>query len=141
MALVRQTLSFRNSNLMTPFGRRNANCCTKGDSIPAALASEMEICFGFLVVSIPTYKPIYRKMMNGLARAQDSRTRKHYQLETGSYGSNKGFPHTSQDSARPTLSPEHMEVVVIHDIELASHFQHNGDWIRVAENGQDRSRF
>ncbi|KAG6368463.1 hypothetical protein INS49_002670 [Diaporthe citri] len=46
------------------------------DAVPAAWASEAEICAGFLVVSIPTYRPIYRKIVYGSADALDPRTGK-----------------------------------------------------------------
>lgn len=93
----------------------------------------MEICFGFLVVSIPTYRPIYRKIMDGLARTVDARSRKHYQLEAESYESNKSAPHTCQVSAQQIFSPAQLGIVVTDDVELVRYVQHNGDWIRVAE--------
>lgn len=124
-----------------PLGRMNANRCTKGDSIPAALVSEVELCFGFLVVSIPTYRSIYRKMTDGLASALEARIRKPYQVGAGSYGSNNSAPYTFQVSAQRTLSPAQMGIVILNDIQLVRHVQHNGDWIRVAENEHDRSRF
>ncbi|KAL2277766.1 hypothetical protein FJTKL_15203 [Diaporthe vaccinii] len=66
------------------------------DAVPAAWASEAEICAGFLVVSIPTYRPIYRKAVYGSDDALDVRTGKCYQLELGSYESNN---HASQGAS------------------------------------------
>lgn len=113
----------------------------KGTAIPAAWVSEVEICFGFLVVSIPTYRPIYRKIVYGSADAQDVRTGNSYQLEAGSYGSNKNASHNVQVSAQRTVPPTQFGISVTDEVELVRHIQHNGSWVRVAESYHDRSAY
>lgn len=117
------------------------NLCAKGDAVPAAWASEAEICAGFLVVSIPTYRPIYRKIVYGSAGALDVRTGKSYQIEPGSHESNDHASHKVQVSAQRILSPAQLGISVTDDIELVRHIQHNGSWVRMEESEIDGSRF
>lgn len=105
--------------------------CAKGDAVPAAWASEAEICAGFLVVSIPTYRPIYRKVVYGSDDALDVRTGKCYELELGSYESNNHASHKAQVSAQRILSPAQLGASVTDDIELVKRVQHNGSWVRM----------
>lgn len=116
------------------------NLCAKGDAVPAVWASEAEKCAGFLVVSIPTYRPIYRKIVCGSADALDVRTGKSYQLEPGSHESNDHISHKAQVSAQRILSPAQLGINVTDDIELVRHIQHNSSWVRM-ENDIDGSRF
>lgn len=109
--------------------------------MPAAWVSEVELCAGFLVVSIPTYRPIYRKIVYGSADALDVRTGKSYQLEAGSYENNKNGSHKVQVSVQRTVPPTQLGISVTDDIELVRHIQHNGSWVRVAENYHDRSAY
>lgn len=118
-------------------------CAPKGADIPVAWASEAELCVGFLVVSIPTYQPIYRRLVYGSADALDVRTGKVYQLQAGSYETKNHASHTEQISAQHTLPPAQLAtcISVTDEIELVRNAQHNGTWVRMAGNDFGGSRF
>lgn len=119
----------------------NTNLCAKGDAVPAAWASEAEICTGFLVVSIPTYRLIYRRIVYGSADALDAGAGKPYQLEPISHESNNHASHNVQVSAQRILSPAKLGISVTDDFELVRHIQHNGSWVRMEESEIHGSRF
>lgn len=113
----------------------------KGDAVPAAWASEVELCGGFLVVSIPTYRPIYRKIVYGSADAPEARAGKPYQPEPGPHERNNHASHKVQVPAQRIPSPAQLGTSVTDDIELVRHIQHNGAWMKMEENEIDGPRF
>ncbi|KAG8159748.1 hypothetical protein KVR01_010385 [Diaporthe batatas] len=97
--------------------------------IPAAWASEAELCVGFLVVSIPTYQPIYRRLVYGSADALHVRTGKAYQFQPWSRKSKSHLSHVAKASSQSTLSPMPLGISVADDVQPVRHTQHVATWV------------
>lgn len=104
-------------------------------------ASEAELCVGFLVVSIPTYQPIYRRLVYGSADALEVRTGKAYKLQAESHKSKNQVSHQVKASSQATLPPIPLGISVTDDIQPVRLTQHNGSWVGIAENDVGGSRF
>jgi hypothetical protein len=113
--------------------------------------SATELTVGFLVVSIPTYKRIYRWVFKG-EHYRPSKSSDPYSYDNNynrnlapfSYSqsdkSNKETTHASQVSSAQTIDRIPSFITVPDQIELARHAKKNGTWLEVpddAELGQD----
>lgn len=113
-----------------------------GTAIPAAYLSEAEICVGFLVVSIPTYRPMYHKIVHGTAHSteSDSSVGPGYNVKIGSNGYNKTASNLVQLSPDQTLNSMTQGISVTDDVELVRHAQRDGTWVRVSDENNNDER-
>lgn len=112
-----------------------------GTAIPAGWVSEAELCVGFLAVSMPTYRPIYRKIVDGSVDGPDASTGNSYQRPLAR-GNDKNGSHSVKVSAEQLhlSSPSQQGISVTDDVELVHHVRHDGAWVMVPDDGLDEEQ-
>ncbi|KUI61327.1 hypothetical protein VP1G_08505 [Cytospora mali] len=140
--LVRRLHTSKDNKRLLHFSFTMGGRHGKGTAIPAAYLSEAEICVGFLVVSIPTYRPIYHKIVHGTAHAlnSDPSTGPGYQVQIGSHGYNNTASKLVQVSPNRTLNSVTPGISVTEDVELVRHVQRDGTWVKVSEENENEER-
>lgn len=113
-----------------------------GVAAPTLLISQVEVCVGILVVSIPTYRPVYRKLLYGTAESQaspgisDPRPLAYLGFGKigGNYDSHNSSKHHVDITAGGKVRGEREGISVMDDVELVRHAQRDGAWVRVSDD-------
>lgn len=116
----------------------------KGVAVPALLISQVEVCFGLLVVSVPTYRPLYRKLVYGTAEKESqpgiSGPRPLAYLgfkKISSYASKwNDSEHRVEITAGKDARDSPRGICIQDDVELVRHIQRDGIWVRVSDDTQ-----
>ncbi|KAI0165255.1 hypothetical protein GGR52DRAFT_575346 [Hypoxylon sp. FL1284] len=97
------------------------------ENVPTGMLSVVEIMTGFLAASIPTYRPLSKRIFQGSNKSRDDKA--------GSTAKSNGrvASHTAQISAGRSQWKTHGGIRVTDHIEFIKHAARNGTWVRVAD--------
>lgn len=109
----------------------------EGEAVPSLIVSLVEATFGMLAVSVPTYRPLYRRIF--YRSAEDLRWRfEEVTKETtreGLYGKEiRTDVNISTSRGHSHDTPPGIKVV--DQIELARHENRSGNWLRVSDDDE-----
>lgn len=105
---------------------------TSGDNIPAGLASAAELMVGFLAASMPTYRPLYRRLRhgdfegsNGASNSGHEYRFEHPRNTVKITGGNGGAPLSGTG------------INVTNQFEMNIHPNHRDKWVRAPDETDD----
>ncbi|KAI0157907.1 hypothetical protein GGR52DRAFT_180575 [Hypoxylon sp. FL1284] len=106
------------------------------DVVNPSILSIVELMAGFLAVSIPTYQPLYRRILHGTESKElqniqrgDKYARSGAQYLWNTPRNVEIFATSSSDEPKPWA------INVTNHIELSTHSTAGGSWVRVPEEG------
>ncbi|CAG8952807.1 hypothetical protein HYFRA_00009052 [Hymenoscyphus fraxineus] len=113
------------------------------DNIPAGLASVAELMIGILAASIPTYRPIYRRFMNGSAMAQ---TQAGYNSDRQNYGNDSSLNKStlrrvqifSQHDGEPREKGDGIHIT--NQVEMSVYDSKEEEWDQKRRRQSDEER-
>ncbi|RYO83906.1 hypothetical protein DL766_001733 [Monosporascus sp. MC13-8B] len=106
------------------------------DNIPAGLLSVVELMTGILAVSIPTYRPLYRRLVEGPSWVKQS-IQNDYASGNRNAEYHRSFgregPRSVSVSAGRVSVGTRQGISVTNQIELTVHTSKGGSWVRVPD--------
>ncbi|KAI1416809.1 hypothetical protein F5Y13DRAFT_204156 [Hypoxylon sp. FL1857] len=107
------------------------------DAAPSLIVSIVELTVGMLAVSVPTYRPLYRRMFS--RSIDDSRWR--FEGPTKDTLKKELYGRDTQTTVNVSASRGYFQdappgINVVDQIELVRHTNRSGNWVRVDDDGE-----
>ncbi|KAI0378947.1 hypothetical protein F5Y04DRAFT_290669 [Hypomontagnella monticulosa] len=109
------------------------------EAVPSLIVSLVEATFGMLAVSVPTYRPLYRRIFHRSAEDlrwhSDGATKD--SMKKGLYG-REVQTNVNVSAAKGHLPDVSPGINVVDQIELVRHANRSGKWVRISDDDEQK---
>ncbi len=115
--------------------------CYPDDDIPAAVLSTIETSVGIFAVSLPSYRPLYQRVMQRLFPAssttKNSYGKSGYSNQSSHVAGWTGHRTDTRIMASRAANNKSSGISVSRDIEMTSHSSADGTWIGIDDHDEN----